>query len=99
MTILVITCLVSIAAVTSIAGDLMTRRTAEYDYAVPAPGEYILPRLQAAADGTVLGTNNVPVKLHEIMRDRVVVLSFIYTRCNDPKACIRATTALNELQR
>jgi len=79
--------------------DLMKRRTAEYDYEVPAAGTYELPILQAAANGSVLGTNGAPVNLHELMRGRVVVLSFIYTRCSDPKACLRATGALNEVQR
>jgi len=79
--------------------DLMKRRTAEYDYEVPAAGTYELPILQAAANGSVLGTNGAPVNLHELMRGRVVVLSFIYTRCSDPKACMRATGALNEVQR
>ena len=79
--------------------DLMKRRTAEYDYDVPTAGTYELPILQAAMDGTVLATNGAPVRLHELMRDRVVVLSFIYTRCRDPKACMRATGALNEVQR
>src|SRR5262245_10833117 len=79
--------------------DLMKRRTAEYDYEVPAAGTYELPILQVATDGTVLATNGAPVKLREVMRGRVVVLSFIYTRCTDPKACMRATGALNEVQR
>jgi cytochrome oxidase Cu insertion factor (SCO1/SenC/PrrC family) len=79
--------------------DLMKRRTAEYDYEAPAAGTYELPGLQAATDGTVLGTNGALVNLRELMRGRVVVLSFIYTRCSDPKACMRATGALNEVQR
>lgn len=79
--------------------DLMKRRTADYDYDPPAAGSYQLPVLQPAVDGTVLGTDFKPVRLHDLMRDRVVVLSFIYTRCTDPKACMRATGALSELQR
>jgi cytochrome oxidase Cu insertion factor (SCO1/SenC/PrrC family) len=79
--------------------DLMKRRTADYDYDPPAAGSYQLPVLQPAMDGTVLGTDGKPLRLHELMQDRVVVLSFIYTRCTDPKACMRATGALSELQR
>lgn len=79
--------------------DLMKRRTVEYDYEAPGAGTYELPILQGATDGTVLGTNGAPVKLSDVMRGRVVVLSFIYTRCSDPKACMRATGALNEVQR
>ena len=79
--------------------DLMTRRTAEYDYDVPVAGSYELPVLQPAANGTVVGTNGLPTTLHDLMRDHVVVLSFIYTRCSDPRACLRATGVLSELQR
>ena len=79
--------------------NILEKRTEEYDYEVPAAGSYSLPALQPALDGTVLGTNGAPVKLHDIMRGRVVVLSFIYTRCTDPKACMRATGVLSELQR
>jgi cytochrome oxidase Cu insertion factor (SCO1/SenC/PrrC family) len=79
--------------------DLMQRRTPEYDYDVPKPGTYELPVLQPARDGLVLGTNGAPINLHDLMRERVVVLSFIYTRCGDPKACLRATGVLSELQR
>src|SRR5688572_12629344 len=79
--------------------DLLQKRTEEDDYHIPIAVSYTLPALQAALDGTVIGTNGMPAKLHEIMRGRVVVLSFIYTRCTDPKACLRATGVLSELQR
>lgn len=91
--------LLAIATVCAASDDLMKRRSPEYDYDVPAAGEYQLPILQPATDGLVLGTNGAPTKLRNLMSDRVVVLSFIYTRCSDPKACMRATGALNELQR
>ncbi|MCZ7639839.1 MAG: hypothetical protein M5U12_29595 [Verrucomicrobia bacterium] len=57
--------------------DLMKRRTAEYDYDPPAAGSYRLPVLQPAVDGTVLNTDFKPVRLHELMQDRVVVLSVV----------------------
>jgi len=81
------------------AADLMKQRTSDYDYDVPAAGSYKLSILQPAANGTVIGTNGLPTNLHDLMRDHVVVLSFIYTRCTDPKACLRATGVLSELQR
>jgi cytochrome oxidase Cu insertion factor (SCO1/SenC/PrrC family) len=79
--------------------DLMKKRTALYDYDVPEVGSYRLPLLQPAADGLVLGTDGKPVRLHDLMRGRVVVLSFIYTRCADPKACLMASSVLREVQR
>lgn len=74
-------------------------RSDSYDYDPPAPGTYALPPLGPAADGTVLGADGKPVRLHELMRGRLVVLSFIYTRCADPKACLLATGVLGELRR
>lgn len=77
--------------------ELALPRTAEYDYDVPEPGSYQLPVIQLAADGEVLAEHSKPRHLRELFRDRVTVLSFIYTRCGDPKACPRATGVLYQL--
>jgi len=73
-------------------------RTDEYDYDAPMPGSYDLPVLQDASDGTVLAPNGRPVQLHELLDGRVTILSFIYTRCSDPRACLRASGVLSQLQ-
>lgn len=74
------------------------RRTDEYDYDPPAPGSYDLPVWQEASDGTVVAPDGRPVQLHDLLDDRVAILSFIYTRCGDPRACLRASGVLSELQ-
>ena len=79
--------------------ELALGRTAEYDYDPPEPGTYDLAVVKPAADGTVLGTDGRPVQLHELFEDHIVVLSFIYTRCADPRACLRATGVMSQLQR
>ena len=73
-------------------------RSEEYDYDAPAPGTYELPVLQDASDGTVVAPDGKPVRLHELLDGRVAILSFIYTRCTDPRACLRASSVLSELQ-
>ena len=78
--------------------ESVLRRTVEYDYDVPAPGTYVLPVLKPAADGAVLGADGKPVRLHELTEGRVTLLSFIYTRCTDPRACLRASGVLKQLQ-
>ena len=78
--------------------ELSLARTAEYDYDVPEPGTYKLPVLKPAADGTVLGADGNPVRLNDLGEGRVVILSFIYTRCTDPRACLRASGVLKQLQ-
>ena len=78
--------------------ELLLPRTAEYDYDVPEPGTYTLPVLKPAADGAVLGSDGKPVRLHNLADGRITILSFIYTRCTDPRACLRASGVLNQLQ-
>ena len=70
----------------------------EYDYEAPEPGTYELPVLQDASDGTVVAPDGKPVSLHKLLDGRVAILSFIYTRCSDPRACLRASSVLSELQ-
>jgi len=72
-------------------------RTADHDYDPPAPGSYTLPVVKEAADGEVLDTDGRPLRLRELTRGRVTVMSFIYTRCAAAKACPYATGVLREL--
>jgi cytochrome oxidase Cu insertion factor (SCO1/SenC/PrrC family) len=96
--------LLAMPVATALAGDEAPRpelslgRTAEYDYDVPAPGTYTLPVLKPAADGVVLGSDGKPTRLHDLADGRITILSFIYTRCSDPRACLRASGVLQQLQ-
>ncbi|MEO0973690.1 MAG: SCO family protein [Pseudomonadota bacterium] len=65
----------------------------------PAPGSYQLPAFGEAGDGGVLLPSGAATTLHALMGDRLVVLSFIYTRCPDPNGCPLATHVLRRLQR
>ena len=72
-------------------------RDSDYDYDPPAAGSYSLPVIKPAADGALLDSNNKSVKLRDLTRGRITVLSFIYTRCAAPKACPYATGVLNQI--
>jgi cytochrome oxidase Cu insertion factor (SCO1/SenC/PrrC family) len=87
-----------VAAADAPRPELSLARTAEYDYDVPEPGTYELPVLKPAADGAVLGGDGKPVRLHNLGKGKIVILSFIYTRCTDPRACLRASGVLKQLQ-
>jgi cytochrome oxidase Cu insertion factor (SCO1/SenC/PrrC family) len=71
--------------------ELSLRRTAEFDYDVLEPGNYTLPVLRPAADGAVLVSDGEPVRLHDLADGRITILSFIYTRCAGPRACLHAS--------
>jgi cytochrome c peroxidase len=50
-----------------------------------------------AADGEVLTSNNQPKHLHELMGDKLVLLSFIYATCSDVNGCPLATQVLHKI--
>jgi len=72
-------------------------RDNDYDYDPPAPGTYTLPVVKAASDGALLDSDGSAIRLRELTRGRITVLSFIYTRCGAAKACPYATGVLNQL--
>ena len=87
--------LVVMAGVTAVQAD--TNRTADYDYDAPEPGTYKLPVIKPAADGALLDSSGKPVRLKDLTRGRITVMSFIYTRCAAAKACPYATGVLMQL--
>jgi len=74
-------------------------RTSEYDYDPPVPGTYRLPRIRTAAGGRILGPGGRRRDLGELLDGRITILSFVYTRCADPRACPYATGVLSDVHR
>ena len=72
-------------------------RDRDHDYDAPVPGSYSLPVVKVAPDGALVDSNAKSLRLRELMRGRVTVLSFIYTRCAAPVACPYATGVLSQL--
>jgi len=77
--------------------ELTLGRSAQFDYDPPAAGSYYLPTLKQAGDGKVLDSDGKLHKLSEMLTGKITVLSFIYTRCADPRACPLATRVLYQL--
>ena len=57
------------------------------EYLLPAAGSYQLPPLGVAADGEVLDAEAKSVRLHQVFNQKIVLLSFIYSRCSDVNGC------------
>lgn len=68
------------------------------EFIAPEPGTYHLPALWTAADGDVLDTEGKEATLHDLMGDKVVLLSFIYATCNDVNGCPLATSVLHKIK-
>lgn len=60
----------------------------------PVPGTYALPPVGAAPNAQVRDETGAVRTLHELFDQRIVVLSFIYTRCADGAGCPMASHTL-----
>ena len=65
----------------------------------PEVGSYVLPVIGFAADGEVLTTSDQARQLHELMGDKIVLLSFIYSTCSDVNGCPLATMVFHKINR
>jgi len=68
------------------------------EFTPPAAGSYALPPMGVAADGAVLDVDGKPHRLKQYLGDKVVVMSFIYTTCNDVNGCPLATFVFKGVQ-
>jgi cytochrome c peroxidase len=68
------------------------------EFTPPLAGSYDLPPFGPAADGPVLDAIGQPRRIHDYLGDKVVVLSFIYTTCNDVNGCPLATFVFKGVQ-
>lgn len=75
---------------------------AELEFEPPTPGSYQLPPLGLAGDGEVLdskaGGQGEAIRLHSLMGDKLLVLSFIYSSCSDANGCPLATHVLDRIK-
>src|SRR4051812_31151666 len=69
---------------------------AAYAFPIAAPGSYRLPPIKRAAGGAVLDDAGRQDDLGALLRGRVTVLAFVYTRCGD--VCPAATLDMAQLQ-
>jgi len=95
--VVILTALCLLPAAVPAADGLSMERTPEYDYDPPTPGTYTLPHVQEAGDGNVLTAEGKKAHLRDLVTGQVTILSFIYTRCADPRACPMATGALYDI--
>jgi cytochrome c peroxidase len=67
------------------------------DFTPPAPGTYTLPPIATVHDHRVIDTSGKPVSLFDLTKDKIAVLSFMYTSCSDVGGCPLAATVLQQI--
>ena len=82
----------------NVRSELMAPGWGELSYVPPAPGTYSLPVIKHAPNGQLLKSDSSSVSLYDLMGDRFVILSFIYTQCGDANGCPLANAVLYSVQ-
>ncbi|MGI9288831.1 MAG: cytochrome c peroxidase [Pseudomonadales bacterium] len=67
-------------------------------FTAPQVGSYALPVMVDAANGDILTMQGKPSRLHDFLGDKFVILSFIYTQCDDVNGCPLATYVTTKVQ-
>ena len=85
-----------------LAGGALAHGPAEVpapvDFQPPAPGSYVLHAIQPAPGGEVIdGAGRLRPFAH-FTHGRITLVGLVYTRCDDPEGCPRATWAFNTLR-
>jgi len=70
----------------------------ELAYDLPVVGDYKLPPFGIAADGVVLKASGEEESLHKIFDGKYVLLSFIYSRCDDVNGCPLSSYVFNQIK-
>ncbi len=68
-------------------------------FQAPTAGSYSLPVIKQAADGEILNSAGQALNLHDLMGDKTVLLSFIYSTCSDVNGCPLATAVFHKIKR
>lgn len=71
----------------------------ELTFTAPPAGSYDLPVLGVAGDGDVLGSDGKAMNLANLLGDKPVLMSFVYTSCDDVNGCPLATFVLSQVAR
>lgn len=102
---LIVLCLPGVPALHAEADDKTSREQVlapgygTLQYTAPEPGTYRLPPFGEAADGVVINSDAQETTLYELMGEKIVLLSFIYSTCSDVNGCPLATAVFHKIKR
>ncbi len=90
--------LLSMQAMAKQDAEILAPGYSTLKYDAPAVGSYSLPVIDLAGDGNVLNVDKESLPLHDLMGDKIVLMSFIYTMCGDINGCPLATFVMSRVQ-
>jgi len=88
---------VSVAHNSGLNRTVLAPGYSELEYSAPEVGTYTLPVIEIAADARFIDSENRQGSLFEIYSDKITILTFIYTGCDDANGCPLATFVMSQL--
>jgi cytochrome c peroxidase len=67
-------------------------------YPAPKVGSYTLPSISDAFDAPYLSSQGERGTLHDLMHEKVTILSFIYTKCEDVNGCPLSAFVMSQIR-
>ena len=67
-------------------------------YKLPKSGTYELYKIRKSGNGDVIKENGEADNLHNLMNNKITLLSFIYSNCTDTNGCPLATSVFYKIQ-
>ena len=67
-------------------------------FEAPTAGSYTLGKYNDASDGRVIDQNSNKTTLHNLYEDKVVLLNFMYSTCQDINGCPLATAVFHKIK-
>jgi len=80
------------------APEVLAPGWSELEFKPPVAGSYLLPPLGLAGDGEILDSLGNAGRLYNLMGDKLLVLSFIYSSCSEVNGCPLATHVLDRIK-
>jgi len=68
------------------------------DFKLPKPGSYKLYNIRESGNGKVIDEKGKEIYLHDAMKGKITLLSFIYSNCTDTNGCPLATSVFYKIQ-
>jgi len=88
----------SLAGIAGAAVDPGKATAPRMEFVPPAPGTYVLQKIQRVSDAVLLDSTGRAVRLSALTRGKITLLTFFYTYCVDPLGCPFAHTTLAGLR-
>ena len=87
-----------IAQEATYSSEVLAPGYTKLNFDAPIPASYTLSSYKSAENGIVIDSNGDTRSLHDIFKNKVVLLNFMYSTCTDVNGCPLATAVFHKIK-